>query len=96
MSALISRIERELICLTFPFLATIAFPADVRGPVDRFQGLFLLIASRMRCMVSKDNGPLFILLLRPARTLLGLLITFPSSAMKAPPYADIKLGSKNK
>jgi hypothetical protein len=96
MSALISRIERGLICLTFPFLATIAFPAGVRGPVDRCQGLFLLIASRIRCMLSKGSGPLFIRLLRPASTLFGLLITFPSSAMKAPPYADIKLDSKNK
>ena len=56
MSALISRIERGLICLTFPFLATIALPAGVRGPVDRCQGLFLLIASRIRCMLSKGSG----------------------------------------
>ena len=66
MSARISRIERGLICLTFPFLATFAFPAGVRGPVDRCQGLFLLIASRIRCMLSKGSGPLFIRLMRPA------------------------------
>ena len=66
MSALISRIERELICLTLPFLATIAFPAGVRGPVDRCQGLFLLMASRIRCMLSKGKGALFLRLTRPA------------------------------